>query len=97
MSGKHTPGPKINPKERLVLDYIGETGGDLDWCAYSFAPIMKNTGLTRPEVRRACRSLARKGLTAFERALWTEDGEMVGAGYRATAAGRALATGEQAQ
>ena len=41
----------------------------------------------RARIRRACRSLARKGLAEYMRGLWTEDGEMAGAGYGITKAG----------
>lgn len=57
----------------------------------SFAPIMRETGLDRATVRRACRSLTRKGYAEYCRALWTEDGEPAGAGYAATKAGASLA------
>ena len=38
-------------------------------------------------VRRTVRAMARKGLTEFGKGLWTEDGEMAGAGYRLTKKG----------
>lgn len=75
---------RVTPNERAVLDILAPDGGDLDWRAYSFRPLVKQTGLDRRLVRLACRSLARKGLAAFEKGLWTEDGEVAGAGYRAT-------------
>lgn len=82
--------PELTDDERVVLGVLGPRGGDSNWYAYTFAGVMQKTTLTRDAVRAACRSLAEKGLAAFERALWTEDGEMVGSGYRATEAGKAL-------
>ena len=82
---------RLNPAERAVLDILGPDGGDHDWLAYPFRPIEAHTGLDRRTVRRACRSLSRKGLAAFERALMTEVGDFAGAGYRATKAGAAIA------
>lgn len=64
--------------------------------AFPFNPIIERTGLQRRVVRRACRSLTRKGLAYFAKGLWTEDGEMVGAGYGATRAGRTLIESEAA-
>lgn len=64
--------------------------------AFPFAPIMHRTRLQRRIVRRACRSLTRKGLAYFSNGLSTEDGEMVGSGYGATEQGRALIESEAA-
>ena len=47
----------------------------------------KRGDVTRAEVRRACRSLWRKGLASYHRGLQTEDGEMAGAGYCITREG----------
>ena len=57
-----------------------------------FAPIQHDTGHSRAEVRRACRLLARRGLAEYSSALWSDDGQLVGAGYAITAAGRAAMT-----
>ena len=56
-----------------------------------FAPIMAHTELDRKIVRRNIRALARKGLAEYFRGLTTEDGEIAGAGYCITKAGRMLA------
>lgn len=58
----------------------------------SFGPIQRNTGHSRAEVRRACRLLARRGLAEYSSALWTDDGQLAGAGYAITAAGCAAMT-----
>jgi len=80
---------RLTDAERAVLTVIGPDGGEYDWRAWSFAPLCEETGLERRIVRRACRSLTRKGLAAFEIGLWSEDWDRpAGAGYRSTAAGR---------
>ena len=79
---------KLNDTERAVLTVLAEdSGGDEEHSYLSFAPIMEVTGLPRKRVRRACRSLARKGLAAYGRGLFCDDGLPYGAGYRATTAG----------
>jgi len=53
-----------------------------------FAAIQKRSKLEGYLVRRTVRALARKGLTKYVNSLWTEDGDMYGAGYALTPAGR---------
>lgn len=79
--------PWLNVQEFAVLKVLASEGGDFNY--FSFAPLSKKTRLPRARVRRACRSLARKGLAVFSSALCTDDGAFYGAGYAATAAGRA--------
>lgn len=43
----------------------------------------------RKEIRKVCRSLKRKGLAEFQKALWSDDGP-AGAGYGATEKGAAV-------
>ncbi len=71
---------RFTSDEVAVLQFLSAHRADEENC-YPFAPIAQRTGLDRRRVRRACRSLARKGLTQFERGLWTEDGEPAGSGY----------------
>jgi hypothetical protein len=78
---------KLNSNERAVLRVLA---GVPDGYYKPFAPIARTAGIERNVVRRACRSLKRKGLTEFLAGLWTEDGEPAGAGYAATPAGREL-------
>ena len=79
---------KINEKERKCLNFLaGEYWGGL---CYSFVTIEDDTGLSRSEVRRACRSLRRKGLAKFVRGLMNDDGEVAGSGYCATRVGAAF-------
>jgi hypothetical protein len=49
----------------------------------------------RKMIRRACRSLARKGLAEFHSALWSEDCKLGGSGYCVTGAGIGFMTGGQ--
>ncbi len=82
---------KINEKEQKILVVLAEAYEPDEWGAYGFASLSSQTKLEVKEVRRACRSLAKKGLAKFERTLWNEDG-LAGAGYRATEEGAALIT-----
>lgn len=70
--------PRLNDNERQVLGFLASVHNE---GCYSFAGIGEHTGLDRKVIRRACRSLARKGLTEFHRGLWTEDGAPAGSGY----------------
>lgn len=81
---------KLNEKELEVLRCLAEAyhPDEDEWGAYGFKALSSITGLDAKNVRRACRSLARKGLAAYERGLWSDDGP-AGAGYRATEEGAA--------
>lgn len=77
----------LNSNERKVLRFLVRGRDyycDYDFLYFSFRPIARSTKLKREDVRRACRSLARKGLTQYCRGLWSEDGVPGGAGYSAT-------------
>jgi hypothetical protein len=50
---------------------------------FNFAPIIEGTGLSRADVRRACRLLTRQGKAEFSKALCDTDGNFKGSGYRA--------------
>jgi hypothetical protein len=80
---------KINDNERKVLVILVDDWSS-DFPCYRFSFIARETKLEIPQVRRACRSLARKGLTQYVRGLFTEDGEVAGSGYCATEKGAAL-------
>lgn len=73
----------MSPTERQILDLLSQRNSPYDGEHYCvpFAPLMRESGLARNVVRRACRSLARKGYAQFYKGLWTEDGEPAGAGY----------------
>lgn len=83
----------MNLKEphRKVLKFLGEEYSVDGICFMGFDGISQGTGLDRKQVRRSCRFLTRKGLLAFGRGLWTEDGEPIGSGYGATKIGAELA------
>jgi len=78
----------LTDNERKVLACLVVCGEDYAGYNYfAFGAITEPTKLERAVVRRACRSLKRKGLAEFASGLWSEDGEPAGAGYRASAAG----------
>ena len=77
----------LNDNERKVLDSLIAADDYSGFCYLSFSAIGIPWGLDRKTVRRACRSLKRKGLAEFKAGLWTEDGEPAGSGYAATRAG----------
>lgn len=84
----------LGPHQRTVLlhlaaDYCTEQ----EWGAWPFKQLARETGLNREQVRRACRSLRGFGLVRHELSLWTDDGEPIGAGYRATVHGVEYAKG----
>lgn len=81
----------ISGDERKVLRALHGAWNEYeDFCFLSFRPICRRTKLNRQVVRRCCRALKRKGLAQFERALWTEDGELAGSGYGCTKQGAAF-------
>lgn len=78
---------RLNANETKVLRALVEVWcADAGFCAFVY--LGEETKLERKDVRRACRALRRKGLAEFGAGLWSEDGEMRGAGYAATKAGR---------
>lgn len=83
----NTPSKKLSPEEETVLKVLySETKYDMTY-VLPFRPIMLRTGLIRPIVRRACRSLARKGYAQYVKGLQTDDGDFAGAGYCITRLG----------
>ncbi len=86
---------KLNPIERKVLICLVEGGGYEGFGYFSFNGIEQRTlKLDIKEIRRACRSLARKDLAVYGRGLWTDDGEPAGSGYAATPAGAEFIEGK---
>lgn len=65
-------------------------GTDADYGYLSFKGTAKRSGVELHKIRRTVRAIARKGLLEFSAGLWTDDGEMAGAGYGLTKAGREL-------
>lgn len=83
--------PKLNDAEKRVLVFLADRWNDYDGGGfYSFEPIAKDTKLYRATVRRACRSLTRRGLAEFSAGLVNSDGDFAGAGYSATKQGASL-------
>lgn len=79
---------KLNANERRVLIILADARDDDDvFCYLDFAHIAANTQLDRRIIRRACRSLARKGYAEYCKGLWSDDGMPAGAGYSATKKG----------
>lgn len=87
---------KINENERIVLEVLAEEWNSDSSCFYFKGILSRLKGLKNEldlkQVRRACRSLAKKGLAQFVRGLFDEDGMVAGAGYCATEAGVAMIT-----
>lgn len=81
---------RLNHDEAKVLVALAVSYAE-DFGYISFAVVTRRTRLSRRVVRRACRSLARKGLATFASGLWTEDGTPGGSGYAATEHGARLA------
>lgn len=82
---------KVSEFEYLVLKELAECFYDeTDWSAFYMRGLVAHTKLTLAQVRRSVRALARKGLAAYERGLFDEDGQVAGSGYRATKAGKEL-------
>ena len=73
---------KLNENEKKVLMQMNCERDDFAFS--NFAWLTEVTGLDRKSVRRACRSLTRKGLAVFQKGLWTSEGDPAGAGYAAT-------------
>lgn len=83
----------LTDAERAVLDYLAggvETdrwGRPVEYWAQGFAGIAAATDLSVPDVRAACRRLRDLGLVQYHRAIWSEDGALMGAGYSVTEMG----------
>ena len=75
---------------RVLACLLEDSAPDGEMCLH-FATISFHTDLERPVVRRACRSLSRKGLAEFFRALTDDDGGVAGAGYCMTRQARTAA------
>ncbi len=78
----------LNKNEKEVLECLEDISSPDGELCVSFNHISSETKLDRKAVRKACRSLARKGLAGYYRGLMTEDGEVAGSGYSITYAGR---------
>ena len=84
---------KLSDNETHVLSILGS--GSYDFGYFCFAAVEqrladKGIKLDRKAIRRACRSLARKGLAEYGKGLWSDDGEPAGSGYCAKRAGQGV-------
>ena len=80
----------MSPNQAKCLKALNAlTSPDGEMCV-PFAPIQQRTKLDRKTVRRCVRALARRGLAAFHRPLWSDDGLPAGAGYCISRTGRAI-------
>jgi hypothetical protein len=80
------------PLEDAVLAVLPGEYTDIwaDQVYYRLDYIAKSAGLDRETARFVCRRLRDKGLAIYARGLFTEDGEVAGAGYALSPAGREL-------
>lgn len=76
----------LNAAEIKILAALAINTEDYPYS--NFRGLARVTRLKRPEIRRACRSLRRKGLAVFGKGLCDDDGALWGSGYAATEAGR---------
>lgn len=84
-------GNAINENEKKVLTVLSaETDTLGERCIY-FSLIEYESKLTTKEVRKACRSLRKKGLAYYYRGLMNDDGEVGGSGYCISQKGQDLA------
>ena len=75
---------KINERERetlKILSEISESSGGM-CCSFDYiSGYSTDSTFDIKVVRRACRSLRKKGLAEFYRGLMNEDGQVAGSGY----------------
>ena len=79
----------MKPVEHKVLEFLAANCGD-NQC-FPFDPIVLATNFDRKSVRRACRSLARRGYAEYARGLINGRGDFAGSGYGCTRLGLAKA------
>lgn len=82
---------KMPPHHASVLLALNEITQPSGECCVYFRTIARKVEMEVQQVRRITRHLARKGLAEYWRGLWTEDGDLAGAGYCITDKGREIA------
>lgn len=87
----------MSPKQAVCLAFLADESRPRGEMCLSFSPIERATGLTRREVKRSVRALARNGLAEFHKGLCNYDGEFAGAGYCITVAGLAALPKQEPQ
>lgn len=80
---------RLTSAEVKVLAVLASSSEDFGY--WSFKRIGRYARLRRTIIRRACRSLTRKGLAQYGRGLWFESGGPAGSGYAVTTEGRSAA------
>lgn len=83
-----TPSDAVEHLTSMVLDWMNDELGD-EWYT-GIQRVSEALGIPREIARAVLRVLRQRGLVAYKSGLWTEDGEMAGAGYGITKAGRDL-------
>lgn len=78
----------LTDNEKRVMGALGHASEDFG--CYGFDTLAQSLGMDKGTVRDCCRSLRDKRLVEYHQNVWSEDGEMCGAAYGATAAGRAF-------
>jgi predicted ArsR family transcriptional regulator len=84
----------INDNEKKCLKALVENTQPHGELCIGFQWVADEVHLTKKEVRRHIRALARKGLAEFYRGLFNDDGEVAGSGYCASTEGVKLIESE---
>jgi hypothetical protein len=79
----------LNENENKVLAFLADQFS-CDAVYWGFDGIAQHIKLDRKQIRRACRSLKKKGLAEYMCGLFNDDGEVAGSGYGATKTGAEL-------
>jgi hypothetical protein len=77
----------VHLSDNQALAMTAWIGLPVDFPILSFKTVGARSGLDQHLVRRTVRAIARKGLLKFARCSWSDDGEMMGAGYEPTTLG----------
>lgn len=81
----------INENEKRVLIFMAESYDSFgEGGCYYFKTIAEDLKLEIKQVRRACRSLKKKGFAEYVRGLFDEDGMVAGSGYCCSKSGADL-------
>jgi hypothetical protein len=86
---KFGPTVSLNVLGIFILRRIEEvaSGTEFEWLAVNFRAF-DDLGIPREVVRGILREMAGRGLVAYERGLFDEDGQVAGSGYRILPKGR---------
>lgn len=82
----------LTQDQQVVLKELAHGFCEHDGFNYrGFTVLAKRTMMRRARVRVVTRQLTRKGLAEYAKGLFTEDGQVAGAGYSVTALGNIVA------